>query len=296
MSSRTPALIMEEVVRSFAGKPVLRGVSGRVEAGKVVGLLGRNGEGKSTLLSILLDMVEPDSGRVEVLGAVPDGTGQIRQSVGFVPERPCFHDFMSVSEVLSFRGRFFHRWDPSRAAALAARLGLDLSTRIAGASKGTLGKLAWVCAAAHDPELYLLDEPTSGLDALVRDEVLSALIGELSEAGRTVLVANHHMEEMAGLLDEIWVLSGGRIAARHDAEVLRREACLLTGRLRPGASLPAGLEAVRLASDSPLVELAVFAQTEAERIAQSRCLEGLERAPLSLESSMKHLLRKEVAA
>ncbi len=296
MSEREPALIMEDVVRSFDGRPVLRGVSGRVEAGKVVGLLGRNGEGKSTLLSILLDMLEPDSGRFEVLGRAPSGDGEIRQFVGFVPERPVFHDFMSVAEVLSFRSRFFRRWNPARAGALAKRLGLEPATRIAGASKGTLGKLAWVCAAAHDPELYLLDEPTSGLDALVRDEVLAALIGELSEAGRTVLVTSHHMEEMAGLLDEVWVMAGGRIAARHDADSLRREACLVTGRLREGARLPEGLTAVALSMDAPLVELAVFAEAEVARIAQSKCLEGFERAPLSLEASMKHLLRLEVSA
>lgn len=296
MSANVPALLMEGVVRSFADLPVLRGVSGRIEAGKVVGLLGRNGEGKSTLISILLDMLEPDAGRVTVLGRVPAGDGEIRQFVGFVPERPAFHDFMSVSEVFSLRARFFRRWDSSRAASLAARLGLDLSTRVAGASKGTLGKLAWVCAAAHDPELYLLDEPTSGLDALVRDEVLSALIGELAEAGRTVLVANHHMEEMAGLLDEIWILSGGRIAARHHADALRREACLVTGRLRQGSRLPEDLRAVRLSTGSPLVELAVFSETEASRLAESRCLEAMERAPLSLEASMKHLLRMEVSA
>ncbi|HVE12541.1 MAG TPA: ABC transporter ATP-binding protein, partial [Elusimicrobiota bacterium] len=170
------AIRLEGVRRSFGKKEVLRGVTARAETGKVIGLLGRNGEGKSTLFKILLDLLEPDAGAVEVLGAPLDGTGAIRSRIGYVPERPAFHEFLSFGEVLSWRARFFPSWDRSRAESLAARLGLEDSIPVRGASKGQLAKLAWVCAAAHEPDLLLLDEPTSGLDALVRDEVLQELV------------------------------------------------------------------------------------------------------------------------
>ena len=225
------AIKLEGVRRSFGRKEVLRGVSATAETGKVVGLLGRNGEGKSTLFKILLDLLEPDEGRVEVLGERPDGSGRLRRRIGYVAERPAFHDFLSAGEVLEWRAKFFPEWDPARAEGLMRRLKLDPAVRVRGASKGQLAKLAWVCAAAHDPDLLLLDEPTSGLDALVREEVLGELIGELHAGGKTILIANHRMEELGGILDEVWVLSGGVGTARVELERLRVEACMVTARL-----------------------------------------------------------------
>ena len=101
------AIRLEGVRRSFGRKEVLRGVSATAETGKVVGLLGRNGEGKSTLFKILLDQLEPDAGLVEVLGERPDGSGRLRRRIGYVPERPVFHDFLTAGEVLEWRARFF---------------------------------------------------------------------------------------------------------------------------------------------------------------------------------------------
>ncbi|MCX5790529.1 MAG: ATP-binding cassette domain-containing protein [Elusimicrobia bacterium] len=265
-------------------------MSARAERGKVIGLLGRNGEGKTTLLRILLDLLEADAGAVEVLGLRPDGSGRIRQRIGYVPERPAFHEYMTAAQVLSLRARFWERWDAARAAALAASLGLDLAERVSSASKGTVAKLAWVCAAAHDPELFLLDEPTSGLDALVREEVLSKLIEELQDAGKTIFVANHRMEELAGVLDEIWLLSGGVISRVCDAERLRREARVVSGRLADTAKEPAGLCAVRLRADAPLAAWAAFDSESAERLLRSGAIEGAQASAMPFEETLRRLL------
>jgi ABC-2 type transport system ATP-binding protein len=269
-----PALVLEDVRRAFGGKAVLRGVTARAERGRVIGLLGRNGEGKTTLFKILLDLLAADSGRVEVLGLVPDGSAALRAKVGWIPERPQFHDFMTAADVLELRAKLFPRWSSERAAAAAKRLGLDLSVGIAGASKGTLGKLAWVCAVAHDPELLLLDEPTSGLDALVREELLESLVGELHDSGKTILVANHRMEELGGLLDEVWLLADGRIAAVHEVEALRSGARRLRGRLKTG-----GIEEC-----SALDEAGV-------RAAAGR-FEAFEEMPLPLKDTLALLLKE----
>jgi ABC-2 type transport system ATP-binding protein len=288
------AVHIEGVSRSFSGKPVLRGVCAAAEAGKVVGLLGRNGEGKTTLLRILLDILAADAGSVEVLGHRPDGSGALRRHVGYVPERPAFHDFMSVAEVLDLRRRFFPRWNLDKAADLCQRLGLDPSAQVRSASKGTLGKLAWVCAAAHEPELFLLDEPTSGLDALVREDLLTRLIEELHGRGRTFIIANHRMEELAGLLDEVWLLSGGALSV-YGAEALRTGARRLTGRLPRGGDLPAGLKARKISRNGPVVELAAFDE-EALEGARRLGLEGLHEEPLAFDESLKLLLLGEGGA
>ncbi|MBI5208619.1 MAG: ABC transporter ATP-binding protein [Elusimicrobia bacterium] len=282
------AIALEGVTRSFCGRRVLRGVSAAAAAGRVVGLLGRNGEGKTTLMRILLDILEADAGTVEVLGRRPDGSGELRRRVGYVPERPSFHDFMTLGEALDLRRRLFPSWNREKAASLAAHLGLELSARVSAASKGTLGKLAWVCAAAHEPDLFLLDEPTSGLDALVRDDLLSNLISELHGSGKTFLIANHRMEELSGLLDEVWLLHGGAVAV-HDAEALRTQARRVTGRPKAGGeAAPSG--ALRLPGVGALAEYAVFGKEDEARLLADGLLEGAESRPMPLSETLKVLL------
>jgi ABC-type multidrug transport system ATPase subunit len=181
-----------------------------------------------------------------------------------------------------------------KAMALCRRLGLDPVAKVASASKGTLGKLAWVCAAAHEPELYLLDEPTSGLDALVREDLLGNLIEELHGRGGTFIIANHRMEELAGLLDEVWVLVGGRLSV-HDAEALRSGARRVSGRLRDGAALPAGLAVARLSQDGPLAEFAVFSESAAHALAAAG-LQDVQSEPLAFAETLKLLLAGEGGA
>lgn len=269
-----PAFSLDGVRRAFDGREVLRGVTAKGERGRVIGLLGRNGEGKTTLFKILLDLLAADSGRVRVLGKAPDGSGAIRARVGWVPERPAFHDFPDAARALELRAALFPRWDRARAAGVARRLGLDLTAPLAGASKGALAKLAWVCATGHDPDLLLLDEPTSGLDALVREELLEGLVGELHEGGKTILIANHRMEELSGLLDEVWVLSGGVVSKIHAMDELRSSGRLLRGRLKGGG-----------------VAEAAAVGAAAVRAAAAR-FESFEESPLPVKDALKHLLEE----
>lgn len=290
-----PIIRLSGVSRSFGRKDVLRGITATAAEGKVIGLLGRNGEGKTTLFQIMLDMLTADEGQVEVLGLRPNGSGSIRQRVGYIPEKPAFHDFMNVMEVFQLRARFFQRWNMEQALDLARQMDLDVRTKIKGASKGTLAKAAWICAAAHGPELFLMDEPTSGLDALVRDDILNHLLDELHDKGRTILVANHRMEELSGVLDEVWVLSGGVISGVHDVDALRTQACRITGRLKAGASIPQGIPIIALSMTGPLAEWATFEASAAERLMGSGVLESVEKAPLPLDIALKLLLKKGAA-
>lgn len=286
-----PAILLENVTRSFGHNKVLRGVSACVTPGKVVGLLGRNGEGKTTLIKLMLDLLAVDTGCIQILGMSPDGTGAIRRRIGYVPERPVFHEFMTVGEVFTLRSRFFKGWKMEKAQALAGQMDLGLDTNIQGASKGTLGKTAWVCAAAHDPELFLLDEPTSGLDALVREDLLRHLIAELHETGKTIFVANHRMEELTGVLDEIWVLARGVLLSIHQVETLRTQACCITGRIKEGSDPFQEPALVLLSREGPLFEWAALDRETADRVAASGRLENLDRAPLPIETTLKLLLK-----
>ncbi|MDA8243005.1 MAG: ABC transporter ATP-binding protein [Elusimicrobia bacterium] len=274
--------------KAFAGNEVLKGLDLAASRGEVIGVLGRNGSGKTTLFSILMDLTAMDSGSVEILGASPDGSGRLRGLIGYVPEKPAFHPFMTVKEVLDFRAGFFPRWDMEKASDLCKRLELDSAARVAALSKGNLAKLAWITAVAHNPDLLLLDEPTSGLDYLVRDHILNGLIHELADGGRTIIVANHRMGEMGGILDRVCVLKGGVISARHSAEFLNGEVFRAAARLEGDAPEMAGL--IQLRSAGAVKEFAVLGRGTLEKLKLEKSFAGAEISPLPLEETFKVLL------
>ncbi|HCC46872.1 MAG TPA: hypothetical protein DEQ38_01955 [Elusimicrobia bacterium] len=274
--------------KAFGPKEVLKGLDLSAARGEVVGILGRNGSGKTTLFSILLDLTAADAGTAKILGARPDGSGRVRSLIGYVPEKPAFHGFMTAKQVLEFRAGFFPSWDMAKALGLCRKLELDPASRVSAMSKGNLAKLAWITATAHNPELLLLDEPTSGLDYLVRDHILNGLIHELTEGGKTILVSNHRMGEMGGILDRVCVLKDGVIAASHAAAFLAEEAFRAAARLESPVALPDGV--VALNGSGALREFAVFGRERLEKLKLDPAFAGAEISPLSLEDSFKVLL------
>lgn len=287
MNDNGALLSVKGLRKSFCGKQVLAGLDLEAQAGEVIGILGRNGSGKTTLFRILLDLIEADAGKVSALGLSPDGGGRLRGLIGYVPEKPAFHAFMTVAQVLKFRSGFFPSWDASKAAELCKRLELDTKARAGSLSKGNTAKLAWICAAAHNPVLFLLDEPTSGLDYLVRDHILNGLIGELADGGKTIIISNHRMGEMGGLLDRVCVLKEGRITADHAADFIKTEAFRVSAR-RPEEPLPAGVREISRAG--VISELAVFGRGNLENLKSGGRLDGAQVTPLGMDDAFKALL------
>ncbi|MCI0416590.1 ABC transporter ATP-binding protein [bacterium] len=283
------AIELHNIQKTFGKKQVLNGVSGRIEKGKVVGLLGRNGEGKTTLFRILLDIIASDSGYASVLGMIPNGTGKIRLRVGYVPERPSFHEFMRIEDIFRLREGFFPTWNWQKTIAMSKALELDTKTPVKGASKGTLAKTAWICATAHNPQILLLDEPTSGLDAVIRDSLLSHFVRELTREAKTILVANHHMEELLGVLDEVWILAGGRIVASCSLEELKQNVHQVTGRLKSTEAVQ-GLVLLHQQKMGDLVRWVVMHKETLYRIRQQELLSQMEISSLPVEETLKLLL------
>lgn len=288
--TKQPAVVMKEIVKSFGKKNVLKGVSGNIMEGSVVAILGRNGEGKTTLLKILMDLLGPDSGTAEVMGMKPNGSGAIRQHVGYIPERPAFHEFLTAGEVLHLRAGLFNNWDRKKAGEMARELDLDLSTQVKGASKGTLAKLAWICATAHRPRLLLMDEPTSGLDLVVRDAVIKHFVREMAEEGKTIVITSHHIDELFGVLQEVWTLSNGRVHGRYSLEDLRHNALRISGRLKSEIETPKGVIEERRIGE--VVQWMVLDKESLSNIRSAEFLENMHVEPLPLEAAFRALLSR----
>jgi len=288
MKDNNAVLTCKGLVKSFGSKTVLAGLDLEAAKGEVIGILGRNGSGKSTLFKLVLDLIAPDSGSISALGLSPDGSGSLRGLIGYVPEKPAFHGFMTVADTLALRASFFPGWDKAKAAQLCKTLELDVNAKAGDLSKGNTAKLAWICAAAFNPRLLLLDEPTSGLDYLVRDHILNGLISELADGGRTIIISNHRMGEMGGLLDRVCVLKDGRISAEHRADFIKTETFKVSVREE---ARPAEEEGVKLIGRAGAVsELAVFGKEKLELLKNSGKLGGAEIEPLELDAAFKALL------
>ncbi|HSE39453.1 MAG TPA: ABC transporter ATP-binding protein [Acidobacteriota bacterium] len=291
--NKNAAIVLEHVQKSFGKKQVLIDVTGSINYGKTIGLLGRNGDGKTTLFRIILDILATDRGLIQLEGQTPDGSGNIRRITGYVPERPVFHPFMTINDVFKFRKKIFPSWDDKVVSETAKTLELDLATSIQGASKGTLAKTAWICATAHKPKILLLDEPTSGLDIIVRDALLTQCIHQQSFEDRAIIISSHHLDDWLNLLDEIWVLSGGVIAARHDLDDLRENSLRITGMLKQ-QTLPQGLEIIEEFRNGNIVAWLTIDPETPQKIQALSVLDQIEIEPLPLQSTLKLLLQKEV--
>ena len=201
------------VTRRFGTVTAVDAVSMRVRAGEVVGLIGANGAGKTTLLRLLLGLLAPSDGTVEVLGGPPDRAR--RRRLGYVPQNLGLYRDLTLAENLRFIARTF----ASPAPSIPAELGRYAQTLVGQLPLGAQRQGAFLAALSHRPELLLLDEPTSGVDALAR-AALWDTIREQSDAGVGVLVTTHYMQE-AQQCDRLLLMSGGRLVAQgSEADVI----------------------------------------------------------------------------
>ena len=254
--AEAPALELTEVTRRFGDRAVVDGLGFRVERGAVFGFLGPNGAGKTTTLRMILGLVAPTSGRLEVLGAV-DGR-RVRDRIGFLPEERGLHPRMTPLQAAGFLGSL--KGVPDRTARERARtlleglgLGASLNTQIRRLSKGMAQQVALVCTLVHDPDLLILDEPFSGLDP-VHQQGLEALIRERAAAGATVVFSTHVMSHAERLCDQVVLMAKGRKVFDGSVQEARSRApgrLTLEGDLAPEAisALPGVAEVV--VSDLP---------------------------------------------
>ncbi len=217
-------LEFHQVTYSFSDSIALLMASFRIPAGAITAVLGPSGAGKSTALKIALNLLQPTSGRVEVLGVDSRklGTAQLAR-IGYVAEGMELPDWMSVDGFLDWCRPLYPTWDAQLETTLLQRFSLPGERKLKDLSRGQRMKAALIAAMAYRPQLLVLDEPFSGLDPLVRDEFITGLL-ELAEGeGFTVVLSSHDIEEVARLADHVVLLKEGRVLLDEDsADLLAR--------------------------------------------------------------------------
>jgi ABC-2 type transport system ATP-binding protein len=281
--------------KSFGRRRVFSGLTLSLEAGKVYGLLGRNGEGKTTLIRILMGVIPADGGEIFYKSQkISFDSAFHKKEIGYIPEDSFFFGGMKVGELLDFNAPFYPSWDGRRAAELLRRFSLDPRARIRTLSRGMKLKLEMAVALAAKPELLILDDPTSGLDVPTRYDFLEDTVRELADAGTTLFFSTHLVHELERIVEHVFILHGGRIILDEDYQALRDS----TRRIRLSFENPPaeklGLDGTLTERrDGRLVELVVHPWSEDKRKRlEETSPSRLDIGPLSLEDIFRSFVAR----
>ncbi|MEM9302676.1 MAG: ABC transporter ATP-binding protein [Pseudomonadota bacterium] len=190
-----------------------------LEPGHIMGFIGPNGAGKSTTLRIIMGLIAPDAGTVDVLGRrMPGDQVTAKREIGFASEDMRLYPSATLAWHMDFIRSIYPGWDDPYAAQLLKRFDLHAEQPIKGLSHGQRVKAGLLLVLARRPRLLVLDEPTTGLDPVARTEILNELMEVVLDESRAVLFSSHNTQDVEQLSDQITFIDRGRILTSHDKE------------------------------------------------------------------------------
>lgn len=239
-------LICEKLTKSYGKKVVLENLELTLESGRIYGLIGRNGAGKTTMLSIMSNQNPASGGRVTLDGKP---IWESRKAL----DRICFSRELnitaesgltaySVKKYLNTAACYFAHWDKKMAARLMELFELKPKDKLGKLSKGMLSMVTIIVALASKAEFTFLDEPVAGLDVVAREQFYKLLLEEYTATGRTFVISTHIIEEAADVMEEVIILNKGKIIRKENTQELIDSACYVTGLAEQVDGAVAGLE------------------------------------------------------
>ena len=198
----------------------LEDVTFRVEPGRIIGLLGPNGRGKTTLMKLANCLLTPTSGTLTICGAAPGK--ESHAMVSYLPERTSIPLWMTAEQLMDFYQDFYQDFRRAAAEEMLAHLKIQPKQRIKQMSKGTREKVQLIMVMSRAAKLYLLDEPIGGVDPATRDYILSTIIGNY-EPEATVVISTHLISDVEKILDEAIFVHQGRVVLQTSVDQIREE-------------------------------------------------------------------------
>lgn len=209
-----------DVCKNFDKKEVLKHVSLKIEKGKIIGLLGKNGMGKTTIIKLINGLLTPTSGEVLVNGEMVGINS--KKIIAYLPERTYLDKSMKVKEVLKYFTDFYEDFDIEKAKKLLVDLDLEEDDYLTKMSKGMLEKLQLILVMSRNADLYILDEPLGGVDPATRDYILDTILSNFKE-GASVLISTHLISDIERILDDVIFIDHGRVVLMDSADNLRKD-------------------------------------------------------------------------
>ena len=218
--SNMKLLEIKNLNKSFDNKEILKDINLSIQSGKIIGLLGKNGVGKTTLIKLINDLLTPTSGEILIKGQ-KIGV-ETKKVISYLPERTYLNKQMKVSEVISYFEDFYDNFDSEKAKKLLKDLDLDINQKLAKMSKGMQEKVQLVLVMSRNADLYVLDEPLGGVDPATRDYILDTILSNFNE-NSSVIISTHLISDIEKILDEVIFIDKGQIVLQSDADKLRNK-------------------------------------------------------------------------
>lgn len=210
----------KKVYKNYGNKKVLEDVNIKIPTGKIVGLLGKNGTGKTTLIKLINDLLIPTSGEILINGEKPGESSKLR--IAYLPERTYLDKTMTVGEAVDYFAEFYSNFNKDKAIKLLQDLNLDINQKLVKMSKGMQEKVQLILVMSRDADIYILDEPLGGVDPATRDYILDTVLSNFKE-GASVLISTHLISDVERILDEVIFIDNGKIILQSDADKLRNK-------------------------------------------------------------------------
>ena len=203
---------IKELSKSFRNKNVLNNLSLSIPKGSVYGLLGRNGEGKTTLIKCILGFLKPSSGIVSVLSDNPwDFKEETKEKVGYVPQSDRVYPWLTVRQIIDYTASFYKHWNNQLVNKLLKEWRVDENEKFGLLSEGQAQKVSIILSLGHEPDLLIFDEPVASLDPAARRQFIKTILGIVSDRECTIFFSTHITSDLERVADHVAVLKDGKI-------------------------------------------------------------------------------------
>ncbi len=208
------------LVKTYHGQPALCGVNFTVESGKIIGLLGPNGSGKTTFLKLANGLLTPTAGEI-IIDGKPIGP-ETKKVVSYLPDHNFLAQWMSVRQMMDYFADFYADFRPERAYEMLANLGIRPEQKIKTLSKGNQEKVALILCMSRDAKLYLLDEPIAGVDPATRDYILRTILSNYNETA-SIIISTHLIADVEQILSDVIMIRQGNLMLCDSVDHIREE-------------------------------------------------------------------------
>lgn len=210
----------ENLCKNFGKTEALKNINLTVESGKIIGLLGPNGSGKTTIIKLINGLLVPDGGKLFIEGNEP-GT-ESKKIVAYLPDNNFLTPSMTVKKTVELFCDFFADFRPELAFKMLTNLNIDVDAKLKTLSKGNREKVSLILVMSRNAKLYLLDEPIAGVDPATRDYIISTIIGNYNPEA-SVVISTHLISDIESVLDEVIFIKQGEIVLHKSVDEIREE-------------------------------------------------------------------------